>query len=66
MDINIPTVAEVQEALRPLSLRQLGRLAELSGVPMPTIYKIRIGETKSPGVDTVRKFLPHIRVAAEL
>ena len=47
-----------------LNLKQLDRLSELSGVPVPTIYKIRREETKNPGIDTVRKILPHIDAAA--
>lgn len=59
----IPTLAAVQAALAPLTLHQLWRLAELSGVPQPTIYKIRLGQTENPGIETVRKFLPHIAAA---
>lgn len=65
MDIIIPSAAEVRQALQPLNMKQLSRLAALSGVPMTTIYKIRRGETPNPGVETVRMFLPHVRSAAE-
>lgn len=63
MELNIPGVEDVQAALKPLTLKQIDRLAELSGVPAPTIYKIRNGDTKNPGVETLRKFAPHIRAA---
>jgi hypothetical protein len=56
----IPSVDEVRAALEPLTLRQLERLSELSGVPTPTIYKVKLGETTNPGIETVRKFAPHI------
>lgn len=55
-----PTVAssdEVRAALAPLALKQLEALAELSGVPFTTIYKIKRGETANPGIETVRQFL---------
>lgn len=65
MDTTIPSAADVRRALQPLNMKQLDRLAELSGVPMTTIYKIRRGETPNPGVETVRQFLPHVRTAAE-
>jgi len=53
----------VRQALAPLTLRQLDKLQELSGVPATTVYKIKQGETANPGIDTVRKFLPHIEAA---
>ena len=43
-----------------MTLRQVGRLAELSGVPATTIYKIKRGETENPGIETVRKFMRHV------
>jgi predicted transcriptional regulator len=52
---------EVRAVLAELTTRQRGRLAKLSGVPLFTIDKIRRGETRNPGLETVRKFLPHIR-----
>ena len=51
---------DVRAALSVLSLRQIERLAELSGVPATTIYKIKRGETTNPGIETVRKFMPHV------
>ena len=41
-------------------MRQIDRLAELSGVPAPTIYKIKLKATKNPGIETLRRFLPHV------
>ena len=56
----IPSAEEVRKALAPLNLKQLEALADASGVPSHTIYKIKRGETANPGVDTVGKFLPLI------
>ncbi len=50
----------VRQALAPLTLRQIEQLADASGVPASTIYKIKRGETVNPGIDTVAKFIPHI------
>lgn len=64
MNHPLMSAEQVQAALAPLSLKQVDRLAELSGVPATTIYKIKRGETENPGIETVRKFLPHIEAAA--
>lgn len=61
----MPSVEQVRAQLAPLTLKQIDRLAELSGVPATTIYKIKLGTTENPGVETLRKFLPHVRAAAE-
>jgi len=65
MDIDIPAISVVRDALAALTMKQLERLAVLSGVPMTTIYKIRLGDTENPGIETVRKFVPHITAAAQ-
>lgn len=49
--------------LAPLTMRQIARLADLSGVPGPTIYKIKLGATENPGIGTLRRFLPHVAAA---
>lgn len=61
MDIELPTIEYVRDALASLTLKQLDRLEELSGVPATTIYKIKRGETQNPGIETLRGFLPHIK-----
>lgn len=63
MSIEIPSMADVREAMRHLTLKQIATLAGLSGVPAPTIYKIKRGETPNPGMDTVAKFMPHLKSA---
>jgi len=64
MKHDIPSTDTIRHALCGLSLKQLERLAKLSGVPMPTIYTIRLGTTENPGIETVRQFLPHIAQAS--
>lgn len=63
MDLIFPSAEQVRSALSSLTLKQLDRLAGLSGVPATTIYKIKRGETENPGVETLRKFVPHIAAA---
>jgi predicted transcriptional regulator len=50
----------VRALLGPLSMEQISRLGDLSGVPPTTIYKIKRGETENPGIETVRKFMMHL------
>lgn len=59
----MPTAEEVRAALKPLTQKQLDRLGELSGVAVPTIAKIKYGQTENPGVDTVGRFWPFISAA---
>lgn len=65
MELTLPSVEQVRAALSPLTMKQLERLEELSGVPATTIYKIKRGETENPGVETLRRFLPHIAAVVE-
>ena len=67
---DLPHVAAWREALRSfgakpqrtrssleaLSRAQLQDLSTASGVPITTLWKIRAGETKNPGIETVRLF----------
>lgn len=57
------SAAQVRNALTPLSMRELDILAQLSSVPAATLYKIKLGITKNPRLETIRKFLPHISAA---
>lgn len=63
MDTAIPSAAQIRDLLAPMRHGPLQRLAKLSGVPFNTLVKIRDGETKNPGIETVRAFLPHIEAA---
>ena len=64
METHIPSAETVRGMLAALSIKQVAALAELSGVPAPTIYKIKNGDTTNPGIETVRKFIGHIAKAA--
>jgi predicted transcriptional regulator len=64
MNSAIPSAEAVRAALAPLSLKQLEKLAELSGVPFTTIYKVKRGETRNPGIETLRQFMPHLQAAS--
>lgn len=61
--MTIPAVSDLSAELRALNLKQIDALAALSGVPAPTLVKIRNGHTLNPGLETVRKFLPHLGAA---
>lgn len=63
MKKNLMTAADVRERLSPLNIKQVDRLSELSGVPPSTIYKIKMGKTGNPGIETVRQFLPFVTAA---
>lgn len=59
----IPSAAEVRARLLALSYSQVQELSRLSGVPFNTLWNVRKGEeggTSNPGIETVRKFMPHI------
>lgn len=60
MKITIPSGTDVRAWLSPLTNTELQQLGERSGVPFTTLWKIRAGETKNPGVETVRKIAPHV------
>ena len=60
MTTAIPSAGDIRARLSALSLDQLDQLAKLSGVPLPTLSKIRYGQTLNPGIETVRQFAQHI------
>ena len=60
MSTDIPSVATIRLALRGLNHAATQRLSQLSGVPFTTIWKIRDGTTKNPGIETVGQFVRHI------
>lgn len=63
MDSTLLTAELVRARLGPLTLKQIDRLAALSMVPSATIYKIKLGTTANPGLETVNQFWPHIDAA---
>ena len=64
MEVNIPSAIELRAELERLSHAQMQELSRLSGVPFTTLWKIRAGDTENPGIETARRFMPHIAEAA--
>lgn len=67
MSTFLPSVEEVRAGLQRLNRGDIYRVAEASGVPSSTLWKIRCGVTPNPGIETVRKFfhlLPAVDTAA--
>ena len=61
MKWSIPSGAQVKAMLRKLEYGELLPIARASGMPVTTIYAIRDHKgDPNPGVDTVRRFLPHL------
>jgi hypothetical protein len=65
MNTTIPSGTDVSAALAKLNRAQLERLAELSSVSYYTLLKVQKGVTKNPGIDTARRFMPHVKAAAK-
>lgn len=65
MNTQIPSIEEVRATLAPISMKQLEALSQASGVPWTTIYKIKLGVTPNPGIETVRRFMPHLQAIAD-
>ncbi len=63
MEHAMPSAEDVRAQLQPLDRAALIRLGQRSCVPFHTLVKIRSGETKNPGIDTVRAFLPYVEEA---
>lgn len=60
MHVEIPSTAQVRSRLLGLPEKGLKEVAQQSGVPFTTLWKIRAGETANPGIETVRKFFPFL------
>lgn len=65
MSTDIPSVAAIRLELQRLGHAATQRLARLSGVPFSTIWKIRDGTTKNPGIETVSQFVRHLDAAKQ-
>jgi predicted transcriptional regulator len=65
MASEIPSGVEIRATLLVLSHSQMQELSRLSGVPFTTLWKVRSGETKNPGIETVRQFASHIDAAKQ-
>lgn len=57
---DIPSIDSLRAAMAPLTQKGLEELAAKSGVPFTTLYKIKRGETRDPGLETVRRFAAHL------
>lgn len=62
MKSNIPAPDQVRLALEALTHAQLMELAALSGVAFNTLWNVRSGTTKNPGLKAVHQFFPLIGV----
>ena len=58
----IPALQSIVERLSALSDKEIAALAVSSGVGVSTLQRIRKRQTPNPGIETVRKFLPHLDV----
>lgn len=56
----IPSADELKTRLAPLGHKDVRELSQASGVPFTTLLKVKDGTTTNPGVETVRKFWPHL------
>jgi predicted transcriptional regulator len=57
---HIPSGADLTEKLAPMTWAQLRKLATDANVPFTTLWKLRIGATTNPRVETVTKLWPHL------
>lgn len=56
MNTVFPSVDDVRVRLQLLKDGEIYKVAQESGVPASTLWKIRCGATPNPGIETVRKF----------
>jgi transcriptional regulator with XRE-family HTH domain len=56
MNPELPSTELLAARLKLLKGIELEDLASRSGVPASTLWKIRMGVTPNPGLETVRKF----------
>lgn len=62
----IPSGADVRRLLASIPLPRLRELAAASKVPFGTLYKIAVGETTNPGIETTRRFYADAVLLASL
>lgn len=60
MQVQLPTARQVRAQLAELSHAQVQALSRASGVPFTTLWNVRSGTTKNPGIETCAQFLSHI------
>jgi hypothetical protein len=61
MATQIPSLKQIRKRLESYTMEELKQLAEDSRVGFGTLLKIKLGTTKNPGIETVRKFWPHLK-----
>ena len=61
MATQIPSVGQLRKRLSEYTMVELEDLALASGVGFSTLLKIKLGTTDNPGIETVRKFEPHMK-----
>jgi hypothetical protein len=61
-----PTPSEIKAALANLTHAEILRLAALSGCPFQTLWNVRSGKTRNPGIATVLSYWPHIDAAKSI
>jgi len=52
----LPTVDAVRATLLDLSGAEVRRLCDQSGVPLTTLWNLRVGQTATPTLETVGRF----------
>lgn len=60
METVIPSASAIRSDLEGLGHAQMQELARVSGVPFTTLWKVRSGDTRNPGIETVRMFMPYL------
>jgi len=65
MNASIPSAEQVRAALRRVAPSELAELAASTGVPLPTLVKVRNGQTSNPRIETVRAVWPRLCAMAD-
>ena len=60
MDTSIPSPEQVRTRLEALGHAGIKALADKTGVPFTTLWKVRAGETSNPRLETVRAIWPEL------
>lgn len=60
MKIKIPPLASVVSRLKELSEDEIKEIAQKTEIGASTIWKIRCGYTKNPGIETVRQLVENL------
>jgi predicted transcriptional regulator len=63
MNTSIPSPDQVRKRLAALGHADIKALADKTGAPFTTLWKIRAGDTTNPRIDTVRAIWPELIAA---